>query len=79
MPERQHWMDKPGLTRALWTVFAVTLAGLVIADFFVAHETGGVMGSLGFHAWFGLAVAGTGIAVSKMWKAVFKRKDTYYD
>ena len=79
MPEHQHWMDKPGLMRALWTIFALVLAVLVIAEFFVVHEPGGVIGSLGFHAWFGLAVGGIAIAASKMWKAVFKRKDTYYD
>ncbi len=79
MSEHRHWMDKPGLARTLWTVFAAVLAGLVIAEFFVTHEHGGVMGSLGFHAWFGLAVGGVSIALSKMWKKVFKRKDTYYD
>jgi hypothetical protein len=79
MQNRSHWLDKPGLTRTLWIVFAAVLVLLVIAEFFVVHEYGGVMGSLGFHAWFGLAIGGVSIAASKMWKAVFKRKDTYYD
>ncbi len=79
MQDRTHWLDKPGLERTLWIVFAVVLVGLVIAEFFVTHEYDGVMGSFGFYAWFGLAVGGVSIAASKVWKSVFKRKDTYYD
>ncbi|HCX14619.1 MAG TPA: hypothetical protein DGZ24_04815 [Rhodospirillaceae bacterium] len=79
MKTHSHWLDKPGLARILWVVFAIVLIGLVIADFFVTHEHGGIMGSFGFYAWFGIAIGGVSIAVSKGWKSVFKRKDTYYD
>jgi hypothetical protein len=79
MQNRSHWLDRPGLTRKLWIAFAVILLTLVVAEMFVTHTHGGVMGSLGFHAWFGLLVGGVSIALSKVWKAAFKRKDTYYD
>jgi len=79
MENQTHWMDRPGLSRTLWIAFAAILVALVVAEIFVTHEHGGVMGSFGFYTWFGLAAAGVSIAASKMWKAVFKRKDTYYD
>jgi heme exporter protein D len=79
MENSTHWLDRPGLPRALWIAFAAILVVLVVAGVFVVHEHGGVMGSFGFYAWFGFAIGGVSIAASKIWKVAFKRKDTYYD
>ena len=79
MSERTHWLDRPGLSRRLWTAYAIVLAALLAIELTVEHHHVGLMGSLGFHAWFGLLVGGLSIAVSKAWKAAFKRKDGYYD
>ncbi len=74
-----HWLDNPATPKRLWTVFAVILGVLVVAEFFVTHSHGGLIGTTGFHAVYGLAVGLISIAIAKGWKFVMKRKDTYYD
>ncbi len=74
-----HWLDRPDTPKRLWTGFAVVLAVLVIAELFVTHNHEGFMFNIGFHAWFGLLIGFGSIVISKGWKKLLKRKDTYYD
>ena len=79
MSARKHWLDHPRAGRVLWIVFAVVLVGLLGAELTVEHHHDGLIGSVGFHAGFGLLVGALSIVVSKLWKAMLKRKDSYYD
>ena len=74
-----HWLDNPHTPRRLWVGFIVILVLLVLAEFFVIHSHDGFMFTTGFHAVFGLVVGAISIVLSKGWKKILKRKDTYYD
>lgn len=76
---KQHWLDNPATPKRLWLGFTVVLALLLIAELFVTHHHKGFMFSYGFSAWFGFLIGGLSILISKGWKKVLKRKDTYYD
>lgn len=79
LTQKTHWLDRPDTPKRLWTAFIVILVLLVVSEFFVTHSHDGFMFTTGFHAAFGLVVGGVSIALSKGWKKLLKRKDTYYD
>jgi membrane-bound ClpP family serine protease len=77
--QKSHWLDDPATPKRLWTVLIVILVILLVAELFVTHSHGGLMGATGFHAVYGLVIGLLSIVASKGWKKIFKRKDTYYD
>ena len=77
--KNSHWLDHPGIPKRLWTALAVILVLLLVGELFVTHHHEGFMFSFGFHAWFGFIVGGGSIVLSKGWKKILKRKDTYYN
>lgn len=76
---KSHWLDDPATPKRMWTIFAIVLVLLVVAELFVTHHHKGFMFNFGFSAWFGFLVGGVSIVLSKGWKKILKRKDTYYD
>jgi hypothetical protein len=75
-----HWLVRPNTIRWLRIICAVLLAGVVIADAFVAHHAFfGLDGTFGFGAWFGLLSCVGLVVLAKALGAVLKRPDTYYD
>lgn len=74
-----HWLDKPDTPKRLWTIFIAVLVLLLVAELFVTHHHKGFMFNYGFSAWFGFLIGGVSIALSKGWKKILKRKDTYYN
>jgi hypothetical protein len=74
-----HWLVRPRTIRILWVIFVVVLALTVVAEFFIeeAHH-GGLAGTFGFAAWFGLAACAALILFAKALGAFLKRPDTYY-
>jgi hypothetical protein len=77
--QNSHWLDNPETPKRMWTLLAVVLVLLLVAELFVEHHHDGFMFTYGFHAWFGFLVGGVSIVLSKGWKKYLKRKDTYYD
>ena len=74
-----HWLDHPETPKRLWTALAVILVLLLVGELFVTHHHEGFMFSFGFHAWLGFIVGAGSIVISKGWKKILKRKDTYYN
>ena len=77
--QKDHWLDNPEMPKRLWTILIAVCVVLVISEFFVTHSHDGWMFTTGFHAVFGFVVGGVSIVLSKGWKKILKRKDTYYD
>lgn len=75
-----HWLTRQTTIRWLWIVFAIVLAGTVLADLFVHHHAYfALAGSFGFGAWFGFASCVLLIVGPKALGWLLKRPDTYYD
>lgn len=85
---RDDYLADPKVAKTFWTVFWAILILLLIAGALFGHHEAPADGApktqsltdiFGFYAWFGFFAAAGTIAVSKVFKAIFKRKDDYYD
>lgn len=77
---QDHWLVRASTIKALWIVFAVILAAVVLADFAVEHHPYfGIDGTFGFGAWFGFFSCVALVLFAKALSAILKRPDTYYD
>lgn len=70
---------RPQTVRMLWAGFAVALALLVFADFFVEHHGAGIGATAGFYAWFGFLACIVLVAAAKGLGLILKRPTGYYD
>lgn len=77
---KPHWLVRPETIRLLWRVFALILAGTVLAGLFVhGHAYFWLDGTFGFNAWYGFTTCVAMIVVAKGLAVFLKRPDTYYD
>jgi hypothetical protein len=75
-----HWLARETTIRWLWTLFAMVLVAVVLADFVIAHHPRFVLdGTFGFGAWFGFASCVALVVFAKALGALLKRPDRYYD
>jgi hypothetical protein len=75
-----HWLTRPKTIRRLWIAFIVVLAGLVLLDIVVLHDTHFYLETIfGFGAWFGFLTCIALIVFAKALGVFLKRTDTYYD
>lgn len=76
----RHWLERPGMVRLLWIVFAVVLAATVVVEVFVdMHGEFGLDESFGFHAWYGFLACVALVLIAKLLGEFVKRRDSYYD
>ena len=75
-----HWLLEPATIRKIWIAFIIVLVMLVIADFFVYHKSYfGIDGTFGFGAWFSFLSCLILVVIAKVFGALLKRSETYYD
>ena len=77
---KSHWLERPGLKRALWIVYLCMLALTLLASLLMEeHAVFGIEGTFGFAAWFGFLSCIGMIVFAKLLGRLLQRKDTYYD
>jgi len=77
--ENSHWLDYPKTPRNLWILLIAVLFALIAAEGFISDHHQGIIASYGFYIWFGFLIGLGSIVLSKVFKSILKRKDTYYD
>lgn len=71
---------QPRTVRKLWTWFIAVLAATVVAELPIErHAYFGIDGVFGFYAWFGFLSCVALIVFAKLFGALLKRQDSYYD
>jgi hypothetical protein len=74
------WLERPSTIRVLWIVFAVVLAGSVLAQLAIeSHGHFGVDGWFGFNAAFGFLACVAMVVFAKVLGYLLKRPDDYYE
>jgi len=79
MLENPHWLDHPKTPRNLWVLLIAVLLVLLAAEGLTSDHHQGTISSYGFYIWFGFLIGLGSIVLSKVYKAILKREDTYYD
>ena len=73
------WLYRPTSIRLLWVLFAVILAGTVLAQVFVhLHPHFELEGWFGFNALFGFFSCVAMVVFAKLLGVILKRPDDYY-
>lgn len=77
---KEHWLDRPGAGRRVWTAFAIVLIGSVLAQLFVAVEPHfAAEGWFGMPALFGFVACAAMVLFAKLVGVGLKRSDDYYE
>lgn len=82
MPDNDtdHWLVRPSTIRLVWIGSVLVLAGLVLLDLVVRHHPHFRLdGVFGFGAWYGFGACVALVLFAKIWGAILKRPDAYYD
>lgn len=75
-----HWLVRPASIRKFWILGLIVLVLAVLADFVISHKSYfGIDGIFGFSVWFSLASCLVLVIVAKVFGALLKRSDSYYD
>ena len=75
-----YWLVRPASIRKIKILGLFLLVLAVLADFLVSHKSYfGIDGILGFSVWFSLASCLGLVIVAKIFGALLKRSDSYYD
>ena len=77
-----RWIEKPGMLKRMWIIFAGVLVFLVAVDFFfVTHEHAHLVFETipGFSAVYGFVACTALVLIAKILRKICKRDMDYYD
>ena len=80
MEEKKGWFDKPGNLKLFLRVFYVSLAVLLVVDFFIAkHPAFAFEGVPNFFAAYGFISCVMLVLIAKVLRLLLMRDEDYYD